>query len=131
MRITQWLSISPDKIEIKREMFPNYRLKIPDLYNIPIGNVKNLVPRFFDIEKNDSLWKLASLLVNRIRTKNNASCIRIQSIGMVKTICWIQYIKRNRSWNKWWQLWKSIVRINEEFWLGKTMENLRNKIDVL
>ena len=58
MRITQWLSISPDKIEIKREMFPNYRLKIPDLYNIPIGNVKNLVPRFFDIEKNDSLSNL-------------------------------------------------------------------------
>ena len=27
------------------------QLKIADLYNIPIGNVKKLVPNFFDIEK--------------------------------------------------------------------------------
>ena len=32
---------------MKREMLPNYQLKIGDLYNIPIGNVKKLVPNFF------------------------------------------------------------------------------------
>ena len=32
---------APDKIEIKKEMFSEYQLKIADLYNIPIGNVKN------------------------------------------------------------------------------------------
>ena len=36
-----------DKVEIKREMLPEYQLKIADLYNIPIGNVKKLVPNFF------------------------------------------------------------------------------------
>ena len=32
-------------------MLYDYQLKIADLYNIPIGNVKKLVPNFFDKEK--------------------------------------------------------------------------------
>ena len=43
--------LAPDKIEIKREMLSEYQLKIADLYNIPIGNVKKLVPNFCDKEK--------------------------------------------------------------------------------
>ena len=43
--------LAPDKIEIKREMLLDYQLKIVDLYNIPIGNVKKLVPDIFDKEK--------------------------------------------------------------------------------
>ena len=39
-----------DKIEIKREMLSEYQLKIADLYNTPIGNVKKLVPKLFDKE---------------------------------------------------------------------------------
>ena len=34
--------LAPDKIEIKREMLSDDQLKIVDLYNIPIGNVKNI-----------------------------------------------------------------------------------------
>ena len=36
--------LAPDKLEIKREC----QLKNLDLYNISIGNVKILVPKFFD-----------------------------------------------------------------------------------
>ena len=46
--------LAPGKIEIRREM-SDYQLKIADLYNIPIGNVKKLIPNFFDKEKYDSL----------------------------------------------------------------------------
>ena len=42
--------LASDKIEIKREMLSNYLLKISDLYNIPISNVKKLEPKFFDEE---------------------------------------------------------------------------------
>ena len=42
--------LTPDKIEIKREMLSEYQLKIADLYNIPIGNVKKLLPNFIDKE---------------------------------------------------------------------------------
>ena len=37
-----------DKLKIIREMLSEYQLKIADLYNIPIGNVKKIVPNFFD-----------------------------------------------------------------------------------
>ena len=40
-----------DKIEIKKEMMPEFQLKITDLYNIPIGNIKKLLPNFFDKDK--------------------------------------------------------------------------------
>ena len=43
--------LAPDKIEIKRQMLPEYILTIADLYNIPIGNIKKIVPNFFDKEK--------------------------------------------------------------------------------
>ena len=63
--------LAPGKIEIRREM-SDYQLKIADLYNIPIGNVKKLIPNFFDKEKYDSLWKLTTLLETRIKTKNTS-----------------------------------------------------------
>ena len=43
--------LAPVKIEIKREMLSDNQLKIADLYNICIGNVKKLVHNFFDKEK--------------------------------------------------------------------------------
>ena len=43
--------LAPDKIEIKREKLSNFQLKIINFYNIPIDNVKKLVPNFFDKEK--------------------------------------------------------------------------------
>ena len=43
--------LAPGKIEIIKEMLSEYQLNIADLYNIPIGNVKKLVPNVFDKEK--------------------------------------------------------------------------------
>ena len=43
--------LAPDKIEIKREMLSDCQLKMADHYNIPISNVKKLVPNFVDKEK--------------------------------------------------------------------------------
>ena len=40
--------LAPDKIKIKREILSEYQLKTADLYNISIGNIKRLVPNFFD-----------------------------------------------------------------------------------
>ena len=41
-------SLALDKIKVKREMLSQH-----DLYNIPIGNVKRLVPNFFDKERHE------------------------------------------------------------------------------
>ena len=80
--------LAPDKIEVKREMLYDYQLKIADLYNTPIGNVKKLVPNFFDKEKyviySENLQRYLRL---GLKLKKNTSCIRSQSITMAKTEC--------------------------------------------
>ena len=48
-------------------MLPDYQLKIDDLYNTPIGNVKKLVPNFFDKEKH--VFHYENFLEARIDTK--------------------------------------------------------------
>ena len=72
--------LASDKIEIKREMLSDYQLKIADHCNIPIGNVKNLVPNFFKIEK-------YVIHYENLQAKKNTSRIGVQSISMAKTIC--------------------------------------------
>ena len=39
--------VAPDEIEIKREMLPEYQLKMTDLCNIPIANVKKISAQLF------------------------------------------------------------------------------------
>ena len=43
--------LAPDKIDIKQDMLSKYQLLIADSYNTSIGNLKKLVPKFFDKEK--------------------------------------------------------------------------------
>ena len=38
--------LAPDRKEIKRKILSECQLKITDLYNIPIGNIKKLMPNF-------------------------------------------------------------------------------------
>ena len=46
-KLHNYYLLVPDKIEIKRKMLCKCQIKIVDLYNIPIGNVKQLVPICF------------------------------------------------------------------------------------
>ena len=80
-------SLAPDKREIKREMLSYYQLKIADLYNITIGNVKKLASNFFDKEKCVIHYENLQICLRLGLQLKNISCIRIQSISMDKTIC--------------------------------------------
>ena len=44
-------TLAPDKTEVKRKIMSEYQLKIADQYNIPILNIKKMVPNFFDKNK--------------------------------------------------------------------------------
>ena len=48
LKLDNGYPLAPDKLEIKRKMLSEYQLKIADLYNLPTGNVKKLVPNHFD-----------------------------------------------------------------------------------
>ena len=78
--------LAPDKIEIKREMLSNYQLKIADLYNITIGNVKKLVLNFFDKDKYVIYYENVQLYLRLgLIFKKNALHIIIQPISTAKT----------------------------------------------
>ena len=123
--------LAPDEIEIKREMLSDYKLKIADFYNIPIGNVKKLGPNFFDEEKYVFHYENLQLYLRLgLKLKKNTLRIRIQLITMVKTLCRIQNAEKNKSRKKWRQRWKSVVQVNEQCCIQQNNGNLINRIDV-
>ena len=66
-------------------MLNEYQLKIADLYNIPIGNVKKLVPNLFVKEKYVIRYKNLQLYLRLVlKLKKIDLRIRIHSITMVK-----------------------------------------------
>ena len=68
-------------------MLSEYQLKIPDLNNIPTGNVKKLVPKCFGKEKYVIHYENLQLYLKlELKLKKNTLHIRVQSITMVKTI---------------------------------------------
>ena len=68
-------------------MLTEYQLKIANLYNIPIGNVKKLVPNLFVKEKYVIRYKNLQLYLRLVlKLKKIDLRIRIHSITMVKTI---------------------------------------------
>ena len=68
-------------------MLGNCQLKIANLYNIPIGNVKIFVSNFFDNEKFVLHYENLQLYLRLGLKLKNISRSRIQSITMAKTIC--------------------------------------------
>ena len=44
-------TLAKKKMETKEKMLPKYHTVIANIFNIIIGNVKKLVPDFFDKEK--------------------------------------------------------------------------------
>ena len=124
--------LAPDKIEIKKEMLSDYELKIADLYNIPIGNVKKIVvPNHFDKEKYVVHYENFQLeLKLGLNLKKKILCIRIQLITMAIAICWIQQTKKNRSRKNGDKDGKAIYKLMKNAVYGKTIENVRNRIDV-
>ena len=67
-------------------MLSGYQLKIADLYNIPIGNIKILEPTFFDREKDVVHFENLQLYLRQGLKRKNGWCTRIQSIITVKII---------------------------------------------
>ena len=121
-----------DKIEIKREMLSEYQLKISDLYNIPIGNVKKVVPNLFDKEKYVIRYEnLKFYLKLGLKLKKLHRVLEFnQSQWLKPYIKWNTYTKnrsrkkeKNKDKDK-----KALYKLMNNAIYGKTMENLRIKI---
>ena len=109
-------------------MLFKYQLVIADFYNIPIGNVKKLVPNFFD--KKSICFIMRTLFDARIKTKKINRVLEFNWSQMLK---W--YVKFNTQ--KRIEAEKNVAKDGKTFYklmnnavFSKTMENLRNGIDI-
>ena len=89
--------------------------------------LKNQCLTFLIKESMCLIMKICNLLEARVKTKRNTLHTRIQSITMVKTIYLIQHTKKNRNGDK---DGKALYKLMNNAVYIKTMENLRNRIDV-
>ena len=111
-------------------MLPKYQLKIADLHNIPIGNVKKLVPDFFDIEKYVIHYEN---LQNYLRLG-----LKLKEINCVFEFNQSHWLKAYIEFNAWKRIEAEKNNDKNGKWLynlmnnaiyGKTIKNLRSRMN--
>ena len=123
--------LAPDKIEIKREMLSDYQVKIADLYNIPTGNVKKLVPNFFDKEKYVIHYENLQLYLRLgVKLKKLHHVLEFNQSQWLKQCVEFNTQKRIEAEKNGDKDGKALYKLMNNAVYGKTMENLRNRIDV-
>ena len=123
--------LDPDKIEIKREMLSGYQLKIADLYNIPIGNVKKLMPNFFDIEKYVPHYEnLQPYFRLWLKLKNIHPALEFNQSQWLKPYTNFNIQKRIQAEKNNDKDGKALYKLMNNAIYGKKVENLKNSIRV-
>ena len=112
-------------------MFSDYQLKLADHYNIPIGNVKNLVADFFDKEKYVVHYKNLKLYLRLgLRLKKIHRVLEFNQSQWLKQYIEFNTQKRIEAEKNGDKDGKALCKSMNNAVYGKTMKNLRNIIDV-
>ena len=124
--------LAPDKIEIKREIMSECQLKIEDLYNISIGNVKKLVHNLFEKEKYVLHYENLQLYL-RLGLKLKKKIHRVLDFNQLQ--CSKLYVefntqKRIEAEKNNGKDGKALCKLMNNAIFRNTMENLRNRINV-
>ena len=120
-----------DKIEMKREIMSDYQLRIADYYSIPIGNVKKLVPNFFNKEKYVIHYEnLKSYLRLRLKLKKIHRVLEFNQSEWLKQYVDLNTEKRIEAEKNGDKDGKALYKLMNNSGYGKALENLRNRIDV-
>ena len=112
-------------------MLPEYQLKISDLYKIPIGNVKKLVPKFFDKQKYVIHYKSLKLYLRLgLKLKIIHGVLEFNKSQWLKQHAEFNTQKKNRSRKNGDKNGKALYKLMNNAVYGITMKILRNRIDV-
>ena len=104
-------------------MLPDYQWKIAKHYNIPIGNVKKLVPNYFDKEIYETHYvKLKLYLRLGLKRKKIHPALQFNQSQCLK-----QYVGFNEKNGE--KDGKELYKLINNFLYGKAMEDLRNRIN--
>ena len=95
-------------------MLPEYQLKIADLYNIPIDNVKKIVPNFSDKEKYIIRYENLKLYLSLgLKPKKIHFELEFNQSQLLNPYIEFNSQKKNKSRKKRRQGWKTVVQIND------------------
>ena len=112
-------------------MLSAYQLKIDDLYNIPVGNIKKLVSNFFDKGKyvlhHENLQFYLRL---GLKLKEIHRVLEFNQSQLLKSYIEFNTQKRIKAEKNGGKGGKALCRLTNNAVYGKTRENLRNRIDV-
>ena len=112
-------------------MLSEYQLKIDDLYNIPIGNVKKLVPNLFDKEKYVLHYENLQLYLRLgLKLENIHRVLEFNQSQWLKPYIEFNTQKRIEAEKKWNKNGEELYKLLNYAIYRKTMENLKNRIDV-
>ena len=119
--------LAPDKIVFQREILSEYQLKIADLYNIPTCNVEKLVRNFFDKEKYVLYYENLQLY---FFLKKIHCVLEFNQSQWLKPYIEFNTQKRIEAEKNNDKDGKVLCKLMNNAIYGKTMENLKNRIDV-
>ena len=124
-------TLVPDKIEIKKEILSKFQLMNADFHKIHIGDVKKLVPNFFDKEKYVLHHENLQLYLRLVLKLKNIHCVLDFSQSQWLKPC-IEFniqklIEAKTNGDKGL---KALYKLINNAVSGKTMENLRSRTDV-
>ena len=123
--------LAADEKEIKTEMLSKYQLMISDIFNIPIGNFNNLVPHLFDKEihmldyENLQLYQRLGLKLKEIH-----HVLELNLSQWLKLYVEFNTQKRKDVGKNGDKDGKTLYKLMNSDVYDKTMETLRNRIDV-
>ena len=112
-------------------MLSEYQLKITDLYNVSIRNVKKLVPKFFDEEKYVIHYENLQLYLKLgLNLKTIHRMLEFSQSQQLKPYIEFNTKKRIETEKNNDKDGKALYKLMNSAIYKKTMENLRKRIDV-
>ena len=112
-------------------MLSKYQVKIADLYNIPIGNVKKLRDNFFDKEMYLIHYENVQLYLRLgLNVKNIHHALEFNQPEWLKPYIEFNTQKKTEAEKNNDKDGKALHKLMNNAKYGKTMRNLRNRIDI-
>ena len=112
-------------------MVSEYQLKIADLYNVPIGYIKKLVPNLFDKEKYVIHYENLKLYLRLgLKLKKIHCILEFNQSQWLKPYIEFNTQKKIEAEKNNDRDGKALYKLMNNAIYGKAIENLRNKIDV-
>ena len=125
-------SLALDKLQIKREILSEYQLKINDLCNIPIANVKKWVLNVFDKEKYVIHYENLQLYLKlRLKLKAIHRVLEFIQSQSLKPYIKFNTQKRMEAGKNNDEDGKALYKLTNKDMYWKTMEKRDGKIELM